>query len=361
MVDPVNWDLAAKVAVRVAGRDPFEQSYHYASLEPDFAELTAEAEELVAEATGLRSLTGPARARVTNREGWVRANISSFQRLLKPLTERLGERLPDTSAAAPVTTVARTLSGVELGTMLGWMSTRVLGQYDLLLVEDEKPEDQDVVYYVGPNVIALEKRFAFPPREFRLWLALHEVTHRAQFTGVPWLRPYFIGLVEQALGNVDPDPKRFLNALKRAVDEMRQGRNPLADGGIVALLAGEEQLVVLHKIQGMMSLLEGHGDVTMDRAAADRIPSAERFSRVLHERRQNQRGPARLLQQVIGLEAKLKQYEQGESFIRAVEAEGGRQLLDRVWTGADALPTLDEIREPLNWVTRMSASAMPNR
>ena len=359
MVDPVNWDLAAKVAVRVAGRDPFEQSYHYASLEPDFAELTSEAEELVAQETGLRSLAGPARARVTNREGWVRANISSFQRLLKPLTERLADRLPNT--AAPVTTVARTLSGVELGTMLGWMSTRVLGQYDLLLVEEERPEDQDIVYYVGPNVIALEKRFAFPPREFRLWLALHEVTHRAQFTGVPWLRPYFIGLVEQTLANVDPDPKRFLEALKRAVDEIRQGRNPLADGGIVALLAGQEQLAILHKIQGMMSLLEGHGDVTMDRAAADRIPSAERFSRVLHERRQHQRGAARLLQQVIGLEAKLKQYEQGESFIRAVEAEGGRELLDVVWTSADALPTLDEIREPLNWVTRMTASSMPTR
>jgi coenzyme F420 biosynthesis associated uncharacterized protein len=359
MVDPVNWDLAAKVAIRVAGRDPFEQSYHYASLEPDFAELTAEAEELVAQETGLRSLAGPARAKVTNREGWVRANISSFQRLLKPLTERLADRLPNN--AAPVATVARTISGVELGTMLGWMSTRVLGQYDLLLVEEERPEDQDIVYYVGPNVIALEKRFAFPPREFRLWLALHEVTHRAQFTGVPWLRPYFIGLVEQTLASVDPDPKRFLDALKRAVDEIRQGRNPLADGGIVALLAGDEQLAILHKIQGMMSLLEGHGDVTMDRAAADRIPSAERFSRVLHERRQNQRGPVRLLQQVIGLEAKLKQYEQGESFIRAVEAEGGRELLGLVWTSADALPTLDEIREPLNWVTRMTASSMPNR
>ena len=363
MVDPVNWDLAAKVATRVAGRDPFEQSYHYASLEPDFIELTAEAEELVAAETGLRSLAGPARARVTDRPGWISANISSFQRLLRPLTERLAERLPAGAgpATAPITTVARTLSGVELGTMLGWMSTRVLGQYDLLLVEEERPEEQDIVYYVGPNVIALEKRFAFPPREFRLWLALHEVTHRAQFTGVPWLRPHFLGLIEQTLGSVDPDPKRFLNGLKRAVDEMRQGRNPLADGGIVTLLAGDEQLTVLYKIQGMMSLLEGHGDITMDRAAADRIPSADRFSRVLRERRNNTRGPGRLLQQVIGLEAKLKQYEQGEAFIRHVEAEGGRELLDLVWASADALPTLDEIRAPSNWVTRMSASPIRNR
>jgi coenzyme F420 biosynthesis associated uncharacterized protein len=345
----------------VAGRDPFEHSYHYAGLQPDFEELTAEAEELVAEATGLRSLTGPARARVTDRPGWVKANIASFQRLLRPLTERLGDRMPTGPAAGPLTGVARSIAGVELGTMLGWMSTRVLGQYDLLLVEEERPEDQDIVYYVGPNVIALEKRFAFPPREFRLWLALHEVTHRAQFTGVPWLRPYFLSLVDQGLGAVDPDPKRFLNALKRAVDEIRAGKNPLADGGIVALLAGEEQRVVLQKIQGLMSLLEGHGDVTMDRAAQDRIPSADRFSRVLRERRNNTRGPGRFLQQLIGLEAKLKQYEQGEAFIHAVEAKGGRQTLDLVWTGPEALPTLDEIREPDRWLARMAPSEVGSR
>ena len=92
------------------------------------------------------------------------------------------------------------------------MATRVLGQYDLLIIEDEDPEDQDLVYYVGPNVLALEKRFGFPPREFRLWLALHEVTHRAQFTGVPWLRAHFLSLVNQTLDAVDPDPKRFLDA-----------------------------------------------------------------------------------------------------------------------------------------------------
>jgi coenzyme F420 biosynthesis associated uncharacterized protein len=365
--DPVSWEMAEKVAIRVAGRDPFEDSYHYASLQPDFEELTAQAEELVTAETGLTPLTGPARARVTDRAGWVRANIASFQRLLKPLTDRLAERMPNgqggpaAAVTAPIASVARTIAGAELGTMLGWMSTRVLGQYDLLLVEEERPEDQDIVYYVGPNVIALEKRFAFPPREFRLWLALHEVTHRAQFTGVPWMRPHFLGLVESSMAAVDPDPKRFLNALKRAVDEMRAGKNPLADGGIVALIAGDEQRAVLQKIQGMMSLLEGHGDITMDRAAGDRIPSADRFSRVLHERRGNTRGAAKVLQQLIGLEAKLKQYEQGEAFIRAVEDAGGPQLLGRVWTGPDALPTLDEIREPSRWLGRMAPSGVSSR
>jgi coenzyme F420 biosynthesis associated uncharacterized protein len=356
--------VAERVAVRVAGRDPFQDSYHYASLQPDFDELTAEAEDLVAAATGLRSLSGPARARVTDRPGWVRANLASFRRLLRPLTDRLGERMGDrTDFRNPIAAAARTISGAELGTMLGWMSTRVLGQYDLLLVEDEDADDQDVVYYVGPNIIALEKRFAFPPREFRLWLALHEVTHRAQFTGVPWLRPHFLGLVDQGLTGIDPDPRRFVEALKRAADEIRRGRNPLAEGGIVALLAGPEQRAILNQIQGLMSLLEGHGDVTMDRAGHDshQIPSAERFSRVLHERRNRQSPPARFLQQLVGLEAKLKQYEQGEQFIHAVEANGGPDLLNRVWEGPENLPTLDEIRDPDAWARRVATREATTR
>jgi len=347
--EPVSWDLAERVAVRVGGREPFAESYHYTSLQPDFDELTAEAEELVADATGLRSLAGPARARVTDRAGWVRANLASFRRLLRPLTDRFGERL----AQSPLAAVTRTVSGVELGTMLGWMSTRVLGQYDLLLVEDEHPDEQDIVYYVGPNVIALEKRFAFPPREFRLWLALHEVTHRAQFTGIPWMRGHFTSLVEASLSAVDPDPKRFLAALARAVEELRAGRNPLDDGGLVALLAGPEQRDVLYQVQGLMSLLEGHGDVTMDRAGASRIPNAGRFSRVLRERRASVKGLAAVVQKVVGLEAKLRQYEQGERFIAAVEAAGGPDLLAMAWRGPEWLPGLEEIRYPERWIERV--------
>ncbi|MEY2568676.1 MAG: hypothetical protein QOE35_3205 [Actinomycetota bacterium] len=352
--EPVAWDLAEKVAVRVAGRDPFASSYHYASLQPDFDELTAEAEELVAIETGLRSLAGPARARVTDRAGWVHANINSFRRLLRPITERIGPKM----AASPVAPVGRAVAGAELGTLLGWMSTRVLGQYDLLLVEDEDPEDQDIVYFVGPNVLALEKRFGFPPREFRLWLALHEVTHRVQFTGVPWMRDHFRSLVESTLSAVDPDPRRFVEALKRAVEEMRAGRNPLDEGGLIGLLATAEQQEAFQRVQGMMSLLEGHGDVTMDRAGAARIPSAERFSRVLRQRRNAVRGPAKVLQKLIGLEAKMKQYEQGEEFIAAIERVGGPALLNKAWDGPDSLPTMSEIRDPDSWIRRVATGSM---
>jgi coenzyme F420 biosynthesis associated uncharacterized protein len=353
---PVDWILAERVAVRAAGREPFAESYLSHSLQGDFDDATAEAEELVAQATGLRSLSGPARARVTDRAGWVNANVSSFQRLLRPLTDKLGEKM----GSSLTTGLARRAAGLEVGLLLGWMSGRVLGQYDLLVIEDPdeaSPDDQDLVYYVGPNVLALEKKFAFPPKEFRLWLALHEVTHRAQFTGVPWLRGHYLGLVHQTLESVDPDPKRFLDALARVVDDLRSGRKPLEEGGIATLLATPEQRVVIDKIGGLMSLLEGHGDVTMDRAGADRIPSAHRFARVLRERRASANAATKLLQRLIGIEAKINQYAHGERFIAEVERiGGGPEALDPVWRGASWLPSMAEIREPEEWLDRVRLS-----
>ncbi|WP_426571031.1 zinc-dependent metalloprotease [Aquihabitans sp. McL0605] len=345
----VDWGLAEKVAVRAAGREPFAESYHYASLSTDFEELTARAEEQVALTTGLRSHSGLARARVTDRQGWVRANIASFQRLLRPITDRLEDNL----SSNPLAPVASRVAGAEMGMVLGWMSTRVLGQYDLLVIEDEHPEEQDIVYYVGPNIIGLEKRFAFPPREFRHWLALHEVTHRAQFTGIPWMREHFLGLVGQTVDAVDPDPKRFLDALGRVAAEARSGKNPLDDGGVMALLASPDQKLVLDQVAGLMSLLEGHGDVTMDRAGADQIPSADRFGAVLRQRRAEANPFAKFLQKFIGLEAKMKQYEQGERFIEAVEKEGGTELLDLAWVEPSNLPSIEEIRDPQAWIARV--------
>jgi len=360
VTDPVAWDLAERVAIRVAKREPLEDSYLYARLGPDFEELTAQAEALVQAETGLRSLAGPARARVTDRQGWVSANVQSFQRLLRPVTDRLGAALDNTTGVgplrvnAPLAKVSRSVAGTQVGLLLGWMSTRVLGQYDQLIIEDEHPEDQDIVYYVGPNILALEKRFAFPPREFRLWLALHEVTHRMQFTGVPWMRAHFLSLVESTLAGVDPDPRRLMDSLRRAAEQVRRGQNPFDDGGLLVLLAGPEQYEAIQQVTGLMSLLEGHGDVTMDRAGADRIPNAERFSRVLRQRRK-QRGPAKVFSTLIGLDAKLRQYEEGERFIAAVEAEGGPELLNNVWRGPLWLPSMAEIRDPARWMARVGS------
>jgi coenzyme F420 biosynthesis associated uncharacterized protein len=249
--------------------------------------------------------------------------------------------------------VARRAAGAEVGALLGWMSGRVLGQYDLLVIEDEDPEEQDLVHYVGPNILALEKKFAFPPREFRQWLALHEVTHRMQFTGIPWMRAHFLGLVDGMVSAVDDDPKELLSAVTRAAEEIRQGRNPLDDGGIAALFTTPAQKDLMEHIGGLMSLLEGHGDVTMDRAGADQIPSAVRFGQVLRQRRQQANPVIKVVQKLIGLDAKLKQYEEGERFIEAVEGAGGPMTLDQAWEEPANLPTMAEIRDPDAWLHRV--------
>jgi putative hydrolase len=172
------------------------------------------------------------------------------------------------------------------------------------------------------------------------------------------MREHFLGLVRDSLEAVDPDPARFIEAIGRVVEGMRSGNNPLDDGGLMALLATDEQRVAFEKIGGLMSLLEGHGDVTMDRAGVDRVPSADRFGRVLKQRRQQAQGLAKLLQKLIGLEAKLNQYEQGERFIEAVEEAGGTELLDRAWEGPELLPSLAEIRNPDDWITRVRPLAV---
>jgi coenzyme F420 biosynthesis associated uncharacterized protein len=352
---PVDWALAERTAASLASRQPPLPSYVQRALEYDFAELTAEAEQLVEAETGLRSLAGSARGRVTDRAGWVHANVASFRRLLGPLAAKMTAASDGKGVRVPLS-VSRRVSGVQVGLLLGWMSSRVLGQYDQLIVEDDHPEDQDIVYYVGPNVAAIEQRYGFPPREFRLWIALHEVTHRAQFTGVPWMRGHFLSLLNGTVEGFDPDPKRLLEALRRSVDGIRAGHNPLDEGGLITLLATPEQLVVIRQIGGLMSLLEGHGDITMDRAGAERVPNAAAFSAALHERRQ-QKGMTKIVSALVGLDAKLRQYEQGERFIEAVEQAGGRDLLDRVWRGPQWLPDWPEIRQPRAWIERTTALA----
>ncbi|HLN06110.1 MAG TPA: zinc-dependent metalloprotease [Acidimicrobiales bacterium] len=353
--EPVAWDVAERVARRVARRTDTRIDWvTHRRLVADFEEVTAQAEALVEQSTGLRSLAGPARAEVASREAWIHANISSFRRLLGPLLERAGKNgrnLPGVLGPA-----GRVAAGAEMGVVLGWMSGRVLGQYDLLFADGDSP--QDAVYYVGPNIVSLERRHGFEPREFRLWIALHELTHRAQFTGVPWMRAHFLDLVERSVAIASPEPRQVMDAIGRMAVDIRAGRNPLAESGLVGALASPEQLETLRSIQGMMSLLEGHGDVTMDRAALDLIPSAARFSQVLRARRESASGLSKFFQQLIGLDAKLRQYKDGERFVREIERTGGPELLALAWQGPENLPTAAEIQEPDHWVSRVRGLAL---
>ncbi len=369
MSTTVDWDTARSVAARVAKDDGFDNSYKAQALREDMAELTPQAEKLVQEETGLISLSGDAKAAVVDRAGWVDANLASFDRLMRPLLAKLErkqeeaeQREPSKAAQllAPVGNVINLaagkvgpkITGGELGVLLGWMSGRVIGQYDLLVIEDEKPEEQDWVYYVGPNMLALEERYGFPPEEFRLWVAIHECTHRAQFTAVPWLRPHFLGLVNELVDAVDPDPKQFVETIKKLAEQKKNGEDVM-EGGISSMFASAEQKEIMDRMTGLMSLLEGHGDIVMDRAGKDLIPSQPRFHRVFSNRRSKSSGPAKVIQKLMGMEAKMAQYAEGEKFVEAVEAAGGPDLFAKVWEQAEHLPTGAEIKDPSLWIQRI--------
>ena len=346
--EPVDWHLAKRLARRVAGRDPLERSYLFASLQADFEEATVRAEALVGEFTGLTAPDDPARALVLDRQGWVDANVASFRRTLEPFTRRVGERMAKSSFAP----VGRSVAGAEMGVLLGFLAQRVLGQYDLLVPEEG--ENSDAVYYVGPNILSLEKRFGFRPGDFRLWIALHEVTHRAQFRAVPWMKGYFLSLVEGSLSMIEPDPKRLVRALERAAESARRGRNPLDDGGLVGLFATDEQRVVIDQVQALMSLLEGHGNVVMDRLGERHVRGVERMSNVLKARRAAG-GVAGQMRKLFGIEMKMRQYEVGERFITAVEERQSLAALDVAWRSPDHLPTLPELEDPDSWLDRVGA------
>ena len=253
MPGPVDWNRAERIAITVAARQPGLGKGHVESA--DFVGLGRIAEERVEATTGLRSVLGAADIRVVDRAGWIRANIASFRSLLDPVLEKWLQSSPGgagRSITGSITgSIGAQVAGAEVGVMLGWMSARVLGQYDLLFSDDE--QNPGAVYLVGPNLVGLEEKFGFDPEQFRLWVTLHELTHRAQFTGVPWMRGYFMERVHRTLDLASPDPARVVAAVREALRDRDAARQRLRDGGVVAMMATPEQQTVFNEVAGPVS------------------------------------------------------------------------------------------------------------
>jgi len=342
-VSAVHWPLAARIARRVAGTQPLEDSYHFARFAQQAPTLVERAATLAAAETGLEWTGVPQVAVVTRRE-WALANIAGFGRLLSHAESKLdggsglGKRL------------AGRLVGAEVGALVGMLSRRVLGQYELV-VPSEDDTLGDTVMFVGANVLAMERQHEFRPDEFRFWVALHECTHRLQFTGVPWLRGYFLELVDGLVDSSAPEPGR----MRRVTAEMRAaaaaGRPLIDESGLMGLFATPDQKVLLERVQALMALLEGHGHVVMDRIGARELVTQDRMARVLKMRRKDPRTAAFF--RLTGLEMKMRQYEMGERFILGVERLAGFDALNAVWDSPEELPTLAEIRDPQRWLERV--------
>lgn len=338
-----SWDAAVGVARRFAGSYELEGTYHEARLARQAPMLVERATALVSTETGLLAPGSPDVA-VVSRAEWVENNIASFAQLMAPLEEQLG------SNRRVGRGVAGRIMAAELGAVLGFLARRVLGQYELVLPTADGG-DGDTVMFVGANVLAMERRFEFRPAEFRFWVALHESTHRLQFQGVPWLRSYFMGLVEELVKASRPEPGRLSRMAEEMRDAAATGRPLLDEQGLFGLLATPDQREVIGKVQALMALLEGHGHVVMDRIGERELVSQARMSRILAARRSDPR--TAMFMRLVGLEMKMKQYELGAKFIQGVERQAGWSALDAAWARPSNLPTLAEIEDPVSWLYRV--------
>jgi coenzyme F420 biosynthesis associated uncharacterized protein len=343
----IDWRTARVVGERVAGRGTVLTAVQRARLVEDFGEVVPEAETLVRDFTGLAGGEYRARPWVMTRAQWLQANLHGFERILEPFAEKVMSQRSDGAMAG----IRRNVLAAQVGGLLGYLGHRVLGQYDLFL----PPDDDGLIYFVGPNVAGVERKFGFSPREFRLWLSLHEVAHKLQFAGAPWLRGYLMGLMDGYLRTVEIDPGMLAQSLKRAIDEVRSGNANYRGFGWIFLLMTPEQREMVRQMQAMMSLLEGHGNVVMEQVSRGRIPGADVFRRTLHERR-SKAGVEKAFQKAIGFDVKARQYEQGERFILDVFRLAGVETFNRVWEKPANLPTMEEIARPQDWVARVAAS-----
>jgi coenzyme F420 biosynthesis associated uncharacterized protein len=345
-VSEVPWPLAGPVAGRVAGNYPLAETYHLAQLRNTLPAMVYEAVSLVSAETGLDT-PGEPEVMVVTRRQWADRNLATFAHLLAPVERKIAERLEGSGADGAPAAIARRLVAIETGALLGFLARRVLGQYEMVLPSGDQG---DVVALVGANLLSLERQQQFRPSEFRLWIALHEATHRAQFIGVPWLREYFLSLVAELVGSAAPSPGRLARLVAEVVRAGRDGKPLIDETGILGLLASPEQRQALDRVQALMSLLEGHGHVVMDRIGARVLRTQRRMSSILKARRSDPRTAAFF--RLTGLEMKIRQYEIGERFIMTVEREAGWEALAAAWQGPEWLPTLSEIEQPVQWLTR---------
>jgi coenzyme F420 biosynthesis associated uncharacterized protein len=334
-----DWDAAIQLGKRVAGAGPPVPPEERARMREDLSQHVLRAEELVASFTDLRVTGFRSRAWAMGRGDWIRQNVGGLQRLMEPLAQRLLERRPNRP------TIARKAVGAQAGALLGYVSRRVLGQYDVFL----PPDDEGLIYFVGPNLIEAERKYALTPADFRLWVAVHEVTHRVQFSVAPWLRSFLGGMVDQYLETVTLDPHQLMDQLKRAAEEAKSGAGP---GGVLRLLT-PEQREIFDRTQAMMSLLEGHASYVMNQVGTEHIPSLPRLKRALQARRQV-RGVEQRVQRAIGFDQKVAQYDSGERFVREVVDRIGMSGFNLVWESREHLPQPGEVGDPARWIARVA-------
>ncbi len=338
MTELVDWDLAVRLGARIAGQGP-EVSVREAN--EAVAELRAGAHRattLVRDFTGLDATAGTAPVLVIDRASWVQANADGFAAILEPIMTRIveGKGAPGGIPRA----IGSRVTGSEIGALLGFLSSRVLGQFDPFF------EPSGRLLLVAPNIVHVERQLKADPHDFRLWVCLHEETHRVQFTANPWLRDHLKGLIESLADSMEPS--KLLDGGAQRFSQAIRG-----EASLVELFSTPEQQQILDRVTGVMSLLEGHADVVMDGVGPSVIASVATIRSSFTQRRQGVGMIDRVLRKLLGMEAKMAQYRDGAAYVRHIVDKVGMAEFNAVFTGPEALPTKAEISDPAAWISRV--------
>ena len=333
-------------AVSRAGSPRGGQTQPSPRLLGDLTAICSDAETRVVRYTGLQPAAALPRPEAIARPGWIAANVTSMGALL----DTLGDRLP---ARGPAKSAAALLLSVEAGALTGYLSQRVLGQYEFVMVDPQSPAR---LLFVAPNISHAARRLDVDPDELLRWIAFHEVTHAVQFGGVPWLRPYLGGLLGELLASLEvkADPRAMLRM--PSLGDVRGLVGALREGGLVAVL-GSDRRELLDRVQAVMGVIEGHAEHVMDVVGADALPSLAQLRTALDRRRRERPPLLALLERLIGLDAKMRQYEDGKRFCDAVVAAAGPEALHRVFDAPEQLPGPAELKDPAAWIRRTAAPA----
>jgi coenzyme F420 biosynthesis associated uncharacterized protein len=356
----IDWDVATSTGVRWARPGPQVSMGEARKVVAELRSLAAAVQEPVRDVTGLPGSGDGGRIAVVDRPGWIRANVDGFRVVLDPLVEHMQEKGTAPPPGSVITAVGSRVTGMQAGLILAYLAGRVLGQYELFLPPDPDSVATDApagrLTLVAPNIVMVERELGVDPHDFRRWVCLHEETHRTQFTSVTWLRPYVQQQMTDFLLASDLDPASILDRLRSAADAVA---GAVRGGGesLIEAIQSPRQREILNRLTAVMTLVEGHGDYVMDAVGPKVVPSVAEIRAKFSARRVSAGRIEQAIRRILGIDLKMKQYEQGSKFVKTVVDQVGMDVFNKVWTSPETLPTREEITHPQAWLDRVGGAS----
>jgi coenzyme F420 biosynthesis associated uncharacterized protein len=347
----IDWEQARSIAVnmnRAASLTAVERQ----RLDAEYTQLVEKAIPVVESYVGISLPRASVTTLAFDRVDWINANIDAFRDMLAPFEALAQDDAKKGTAGQFMAGVNRKVVSLEVGILLGYLSRRVLGQYDIALLGREQI-DGGKLYYVEPNIRHIESNLDLPADDFRMWLALHETTHVFEFEGFPWVRPYFNEMLEEYFDYLKEDAALLGQGLKNMKIFIDRARSGDAGTSWIEHLMNEKQRELFNRMQTMMSVIEGYSNHVMNAVGRRLLDNYEPISRKFEHRQANRSQAELFFAKLTGLDVKMEQYRLGEQFIDAAVAERGHDFAVRVWSGPEYLPSPEELRDARRWIKRV--------